>query len=69
MMMMMMMMMMMTFFASFKGSSVSRYNLVLLDKYPALEFFSRRLSKASSEGKRRLLCHSTPKDMTSTSDI
>ena len=60
--------MMMTFFASFKGSSVSRYNLVLLDKYPALEFFSRRLSKASSEWKRRLLCHSrsTPEHMTST---
>ena len=36
-----------TFFASFKSSSVSRYNLVILDKYPALEFFSRRVSKVS----------------------
>ena len=57
-----------TFFASFKSSSVSRYNLVIIDNYPVLEFFSFRLSKASSEWKRRLLCHSrsTPEHMTST---
>ena len=57
-----------TFFASFESSLISRYNLVILDKYPALEFFSRRLPKASLEWKRRLLCHSrsTPEHMTST---
>ena len=38
-----------TFFASFKSSSVSGDNLVILDKYPALEFFSHRVSKVSPE--------------------
>ena len=42
---------------------------VTLDKYPDLEFFSRKLSMASSEWTRRLLCLSDPDNMAFTRSL